>query len=74
MRGQAYHGDGPLPLKELRALRILASRLRGQAELAIKMAVFDVNVSREIDRLLGLEHDLAEMIRDREREHKGWAA
>jgi hypothetical protein len=49
-------------------------RLRGQVEQAIDAGVFDHGASREIDRLLGVEHELAEMIRERDREKKASAA
>ena len=66
MRTERYHGDGPLPLKELRALRVLAGRLREQAERAINGG-FDAAVSEEIDRLAAVECDLLALIRERER-------
>ena len=70
-----YHGgDSPLPTRGLRAMLVHTRRLRGQVEQAMDAGVFDHGASRELDRLLGVEYDLAEMIRDREREEKASAA
>jgi hypothetical protein len=68
MRDTRYHGDGTLPLRELRAMLTHTSRLRGQVETAIRAGVFDAAASRAIDRLLGVESDLRDLIHDRERE------
>ncbi len=68
-----YHEDGPLPLEELRALRVLASRLREQAEQATALR-FDVVASAEIDRLLSIETDLGDLIAAREYEAGASAA
>jgi hypothetical protein len=74
-QGELYHGgDSPLPTRELRAMLTHTRRLRGQVEQAIDAGVFDHGASREIDRLLGVEHELAEMIRERDREKKASAA
>lgn len=67
MGKQAYHGDEPLPLKELQALRVLASRLRAEAEQATERG-FDVVASAELDRLLTIESHLRAMIEKRKRE------
>jgi len=75
MRETAYHGgDSPLPIRELRAMLVHTRRLRGQVEQAIDAGVLDAGASREIDRLVTVEADLRELIRDRAREAEGRAA
>jgi hypothetical protein len=67
VRTERYHDDGALPLTELKAMRVLASRLREKAEQATALG-FDVVASAEIDRLLMVEGDLRDLIAARERE------
>ena len=74
-RDEQYHGgDAPLTTRELRSMLVYTRRLRGQVEQAIDAGVFDAGASREIDRLVTVEADLRDLIRDREREAEGRAA